>query len=139
GDALYVFAGNGTGSFDAPGVIHLPGTMTALAAGNFGRQSATSVVLGVAGPHDSFSLLVYDGTKDGLVLSNNYLLGAAASSFAFGNLAGGADVAVVSGGQVRILNGSTRQLENISLPVTVSAVVVGSFIHDRNAGQQMAL
>jgi uncharacterized repeat protein (TIGR01451 family) len=139
GNALYVFAGNGKGGFAAPQTISLQGVITALAAGRFGKSPATSVAVGLAGANNSFSLSVYGGTQHGLTQPSNYSLSAAASSFAFGNLTGSADIAVVSGGQVEILSGSTRQLQTVSLPVDVSAVVLGSFIHDRNSGLQMAL
>ncbi|HJX84302.1 MAG TPA: VCBS repeat-containing protein, partial [Candidatus Angelobacter sp.] len=139
GNAMYVFAGDGNGGFGAPKTINLQGAITALAAGNFGKSLATSVVLGLAGPNNSFSLSVYGGTPHGLAQPSSYPLNAAASSLAFGNLAGGSDIAVVSGGQVQIFSGSTRQLQTVSLPVDVSAVVLGSFIHDRNSGLQMAL
>jgi uncharacterized repeat protein (TIGR01451 family) len=139
GNAMYVFAGDGHGGFAAPQVMNLPGAITALAAGNFGKSVATSVAVGLAGPNNSFSLSVYSGTQHGLAQPRGYSLSASASSFAFGNLTGSADIAVVSGGQLQILSGSTRQLQAVSLPVDVSAVALGSFIHDRNSGMQIAV
>src|SRR5262249_26146025 len=69
-----------------------------------------------------------------------YPVSAPVSNILFGDFGdAGLDVAFLSGGKIQILRSSTMQLATVSLPVTVRAFALGSFIYDRNYGQQIAL
>lgn len=142
GNALYLFSGDGKGKFANRQVISLPGSITALAAGRFGRvEDFASLIVGVSGPQKAFSLFLYRGTAQGPARRSSFPLTAAASAVAFGDLDGDRlpDAAVLSGGQVQILHSSSLQLETVSLPVSPVSIALGSFVHDRGLRLQMAL
>jgi hypothetical protein len=139
--ALYILPNDGAGKFQAPQLLRLTGTVTALAAGNMGiGRALTNVLVGLTDPGNSFSLLVLGGTDFGLGAVATFPLSGPASNFSFGNLGDQMeDAAFLSGGQVVLLHSSSRQLENLSLPANASALALGSFIYDRNPQLQIAL
>ncbi len=142
GNALYLFAGDGKGGFASPQIISLNGGVTAMAAGDFGNaaHSETLMVGTSAQSPAGFMMSVYHGTTQGLVSLASYALTAAVSNINFGDFGdSGLDAAFLSGGQVQILRSSTMELESVSLPVSASALVLGSFLPDRTNGMQMAL
>jgi uncharacterized repeat protein (TIGR01451 family) len=138
---LYVLQGDGHGNFRAPQVVNLAGGVTALGGGKLGRTSPSSdLIVGISGP-DGSSLLLYRGASKGPKLLAHYSLGGPVSSIAFGNLTAGAgaDAAVVADGGLFILASSSMQLERAALPITATAVALGSFVYDREGRMQMAL
>ncbi len=139
GNTLYIFTGDGRGKFASRQIIGLPGAITALAAGQFGRVG-TTLLVGVSGPQNS-SLVVYRGTAQGAARLASYPLTAPVTAVAFGDLDGDRqpDAAVLSGGQVQILHSSSLRLETVSLPVSAVSMALGSFVHDRGLRLQMAL
>jgi uncharacterized repeat protein (TIGR01451 family) len=138
-NTLYIFPGDGKGGFGTPQTVGVPGGVTSLAAGEFGPSAQFSTVLiGTKGSGKNFSLIVLGGSYQGLNMSGAFPLKAEASSFDFGNFGGGNDVAFLSGGQIFILRSSTLQLSQVSLPFTVRALAVGSFMFDRSGGAQIA-
>lgn len=142
GNALYIFPGDGKGNFGQPQILNLSGGVTALAAGNLGNgQAFTNIVAGIANSQKSFSLLVLGGTGVGFGALASYPLSAPASNIVFGDLDGDArpDMAVLAGGQVLIYHGASGQLEPVSLPFSVQALALGSFVFDRDSREQMAL
>lgn len=140
GSTLYLFPGDGKGSFGAPQTVKVGGGITALAAGQFGSGHNDSLVVGFSGPGKNFSLAVYVATSKGFTASATYVLQAAASNIVFGDFGdAGPDVAFLSGGKVQILRSPTMKASAISLPVAVRAFALGSFIYDRNRGVQIAL
>src|SRR2546427_889396 len=142
GNALYVFPGDGKGNFGQPQVFSLSGGITALAAGNLGNgQAFTNLVVGISDSKKSFSLLILGGTEVGLGSLASYPLRGPASNIVFGDLDGDArpDLAVLAGGQVLIYHGASGQLEPVSLPFSVQALALGSFVFDRDSREQMAL
>jgi fimbrial isopeptide formation D2 family protein len=139
-NTLYVFPGDGKGGFGAAQTIGVPGGVTSLAAGEFGPSAQYSTVLiGVNGVGKSFSLIAMGGSPQGLNMTGAIPLKAAASNFDFGNFGLGNDAAFLSGGQIFILRSSSLKIVPVSLPVTVQAFAVGSFLFDRNAGAQIAI
>ncbi len=145
GNSLNLLAGDGHGRFAGPEIVKLPGTVSALASGKIGATGQPAAVLiGVQGPKQPL-LLLYRSTAAGLVLEHSYNLSAPATAFAFGDLHGHMvpdEAAVVAGGQVYILHSpgnSTPVLRQVSLPFSVSAITLGSFLFDRNRRLQMAL
>ncbi len=141
GNAIYLFAGDGTGKFANPQIIHLTGGITALAAGDPGNgRLLSNLAVGISGSNNSFSFLILGDTGAGFGALANYPLSSPASNINFGEFGdGGSDAAFLSGGAVFILRTSTLQLQKVTLPVSASALSLGSFIYDRNGGSQIAL
>src|ERR1700730_7356247 len=142
GNALYLFSGDGKGKFVSWQVISLPGAITVLAAGQFGRAGAfTSLIVGLCDTQKQFSFTLYRNTAQGLARLASYPLTDSASAVVFGDLDGDLrpDAAVLSGGQIQILHSSSLQLETVSLSVSAVSMALGSFIHDRGLRLQMAL
>ncbi|HEX3584626.1 MAG TPA: CSLREA domain-containing protein [Candidatus Angelobacter sp.] len=140
GNSLYLFPGDGKGSFGAPQTIALSGGVTAMAAENLLRSLPYSnLVVGVATPRSS-SLLVFSGSDSGLTPPAVFPLKAAVSNIVFGDFGdSNTDTAFLSGGNLFILHSSNFQMEALSLPVNASAMALGSFIFDRAGSLQIAL
>jgi trimeric autotransporter adhesin len=140
GSTLYIFNGDGKGSF-APGpTISVPGGITSLGTGFLGKSLPfTDLIVGVSSSKQSF-LAVYAGSSEGLAPLSAFPLKAPATSINFGEFGDmGPDAAFLSGGQVVLLHSSTMQLETLSLPVNAQAMVLGSFVYDRVPGLQIAV
>ncbi len=140
GSSLYLFPGDGKGSFGAPQTIALSGGVTAMAAENLLRSLPYSnLVVGVASPQSS-ALQVFSGSDAGLTSPAVFPLKAAANNIVFGDFGDShTDTAFLSGGNVFILHSSNFRMEALSLPVNASALALGSFIFDRTGGLQIAL
>ncbi len=145
GNSLNLLAGDGHGRFGSPEIVKLPGSVTAFASGKIGATGQPAAVLiGVQGPKQPL-LLLFRSTAAGLVLEHSYNLSAPATAFAFGDLHGHMipdEAAVIAGGQLWILHSpgnSAPVLRQVSLPFSVSAISLGSFVFDRNRRLQMAL
>jgi uncharacterized repeat protein (TIGR01451 family) len=142
GTALCILTGDGKGHFTACQTINLSGGVTSMAAGSLGKATPFSnLLVGVSGPaQNSFSLQLYNGTRQGLIGAASYPVGAAVSNILFDDFGDiGPDAAFLSGGQVMLLHSSSMQVERLSLPVSASAMALGSFLYDRNPGLQIAL
>jgi hypothetical protein len=140
GSSIYLLTNDGKGNFSAPKAIQVGGPVTALAAGDFGRQGVYSKLLVGISDHSGSYLMVYTGTPKGLGGLSVLPLRGPASNITFAHLGGiGPDAIFIAGGEVLILHSSSMQLEQLSLPVTAKALVVGSFIHDRNPQLQIAV
>ncbi|HEX5233969.1 MAG TPA: hypothetical protein VFW25_01425 [Silvibacterium sp.] len=140
GSSIYLLSNNGKGKFAAPKAINVGGPITGMSAGEFGRRGAYSKLLvGISDRRGSY-LMVYAGMLNGLGGVTVLPLQATLASIEFADLGDiGPDAVVIAGGQVAILHSSTMRLESLSLPVAAKALVVGSFIYDRNAQLQMAI
>lgn len=137
---LLVLYGDGKGNFSAPMAVSLPGSVTALTAGNLGpAQVAGTLLVGVTSAQGS-SLLVYSGSNAGPELQATFPLDAPATNLIFApfELAGN-DAAFLSGGQVWVLRYPTMQLVKIPLPVSGVAMAAGSFLYDRSPALQIAV
>jgi CSLREA domain-containing protein len=144
GTAIYLLIGDGKGSFAAPQAVPVNGTVVTLAAGNLGRTLTSSMLAGVSSPQTGFSLLVFslpaDGSSQNLSAVASFSLSAAPSNILFGDFGeAGDDAAFLVDGDVALLHSSSMELEQLSLPVSGSAMALGSFIYDRNAHIQIAL
>ncbi|HJT53290.1 MAG TPA: FG-GAP-like repeat-containing protein, partial [Candidatus Angelobacter sp.] len=144
GTAIYLLIGDGKGNFAAPQAVPVNGTVVTLAAGNLGRTLTSSVLVGVSSPQTGFSLAVFslpaDGSSQNLSAVASFSLSAAPSNILFGDFGdAGDDAAFLVGGDVALLHSSSMELEQLSLPVSGSAMALGSFIYDRNAHIQIAL
>src|SRR5262249_42632425 len=99
----------------------------------------SNLVIGTATPQDA-SLLVFSGSQEGPVSLQSFALSAAVSQIAFGDFGDpNSDVAFIAGGDVFVLYSSTMQIEGLHLPVSASAMTLGSFINDRHPHTQIAL
>ena len=85
GNNLYLFPGDGKGSFGAAQTIGLSGGVTALAAENLLRSLPYSnIIVGVSTAQSS-SLLVFSGSDTGMTSPAVFPLKAAASNIVFGD------------------------------------------------------
>jgi len=102
-NSFYVLEGDGKGNFSNPKVTHLPGAVTALAAGNLGREDGlTSLVIGVTSTNSSrpvlrslmtersqrSSVLVYKYTGQAVTNVSTHQVNAAVSSITLGDVYG---------------------------------------------------
>ncbi|MGC2696749.1 MAG: CSLREA domain-containing protein, partial [Candidatus Angelobacter sp.] len=140
GAALYVFSGDGKGNFAAPQTVNLPGGVTAMLGGDLGHATGfNKIVLGITGQSGS-ELAIFSGSQDGLNPVAAFPLSGPASSLNFGDFGdGGNDLAFLAGGKVQILRASTMQLQQVSLPISATALAVGTFVIDRMPGLQLAM
>ncbi|HEY6968146.1 MAG TPA: Ig-like domain repeat protein [Candidatus Angelobacter sp.] len=139
GNSLYIFPGDGKGNFGDPESISLSGGVTSLAVGQFGGSHQSTLVVGISQGRSS-SLLLLVASQQGISALGSYPVNGPVSNILFGHFGdSGPDVAFLAGGQIQILRSSTMQLSPVSLPVTVRAFALGSFIWDRNEGSQIAV
>jgi hypothetical protein len=140
GSALVVFTGDGKGNFTAPQTVNLPGGVTAMLGGYLGGATGfNQIVVGINGQSGP-ELAVFNGSQDGLDPVAAFPLSGRASNLNFGDFGDGAnDLAFLAGGKVEILRASTMKVQQVSLPITVSALAVGTFVIDRAPGLQLAL
>jgi Big-like domain-containing protein/List-Bact-rpt repeat protein len=128
GGSLYLLAGDGHGNLLAPRIVPLTGQVTAMAVtGN------SHVVVSLDGPSGS-QLVILAPSPEGLTAGASYPLPARGDSVAWGNLGGGADVAVGAGANVVLIYNALEanaQTETVSLPFNVQALVLGDFIWDQ--------
>ncbi len=112
----------------------------AMLGGYLGHATGfNQIVVGING-NSGAELAIFNGSKDGLDPVAAFPLSGAASNLNFGDFGDGSnDLAFLAGGKVQILRGSTMKLQQISLPITASALAVGSFVIDRAPGLQLAL
>ena len=149
GGDLFLLAGDGQGSLNAPEQISLPGVVTAMTAGEFRAADGwTDAALCVDGPSGPM-LLIYDGAAGGLTGKPFELaLPAAATAVRFGELDSDPfmDLAVATGGQVEIVHGWGRK-QNVSLSSRVERVDaspgvmgldIGFFVWNREGKKQLA-
>src|SRR5262249_48654178 len=133
GNVLYIFANDGKGNFGAPQTVNVARGIRALASGQLGRTETL-----IAGGARSLTVYVY--TPQGLTALASYPIAGPVSNILFGDFGdSGPDVAFLSDGKIQILRTSTMQVATVSLPVTVKAFALGSFVYDRNGGSQIAL
>jgi hypothetical protein len=100
GSALYFLAGDGRGNLLAPQVVPLPGQVMALAVTDDAHVAVS--LDGANGPQ----LVILAPGSEGLIAGATYTLPARGDSVAWGNLGGGADVAVGAGANVVMIWGA---------------------------------
>ena len=134
---LSVLAGDGSGHLQAARSVPLPGKLTALATGSMrANDGGASVVAGVEGDAGG-AVLVYEAALGGLCGTPLAVpVDGTVTNLAIGDLDGDpyADVALVSGGQLRILHGRReitkadgQRLDTIAAAGAPVAIAVGSF------------
>jgi hypothetical protein len=142
--SLYLLAGDGTGNLAPAKTIPLPGVVSAMAAGNFGRdKSRSTVIVGIGGPQPA--ALVYASSAQGFTLLGRYALPVPATAFFTDDMDGDGlpDVVMIAGGQVWILHAvgfaGQPEMESLSLPVSAVTLTTGFFVHDRSGRRQIAV
>src|SRR5215510_3405220 len=139
-NSIYLISNDGKGNFSQPQAIDVGGSITALASGEFGVSGAYGKLLVTTTSGNGSFLKVFAGTESGLQDVHTVALSAAATNIEFGDFGdGGQDAAFIAGGKVYILRAAAMQLVEVSLPISVRAMALGSFMFDRNGGAQMAL
>ena len=140
GTALFVFAGDGRGNFAPPTQLNLPGSVTTMIGGDLGfGKGFQNLILGMTGPSGP-ELAIFVGGQDGVDPVAAFPLSGAPTNLQFGDFGDGQnDVAFLAGGQVQILRAATMQLQTVSLPISATALALGTFVHDKIPGLQMAL
>jgi CSLREA domain-containing protein len=155
GNTLDVASGNSSG-FEAPRSLELPGTITALAAGEKTQpESYGKAYVAINGAKGS-QLLIFDG--EGSIFSQQpemFSVPDSASSLALGRLDEDRfeDVAMVAGGRLYVQHGDrgtvsakrlaadkkAGKLESVELPFDVSSVALSDFIWDRDQRMELAV
>ena len=136
GGALYLLAGDGRGHLMPPQEVPLSGQVTALAA-----SGDAHVAVSLDGPAGARLAILAAGST-GLTVVAIHTLPARGDTVAWGNLGGGADLAVGAGRQlVMIYNalGATPHTETLSVPFQVLALALGDFIWDRDGRTEIAV
>ena len=136
GSSLFIFPGDGKGSFGAPQTVALSGGVTAMAAENLVRGAPYSnLVVGVAGPQSS-ALLIFCRLRPGHGTGGQLSLWTPPQpTSCLATLATHIPTRLSSPAATSssfIL--PTCQMEALSLPVNASAMALGSFIYDRTGG-----
>jgi hypothetical protein len=149
GGGLYLLPGDGNGGFGALEQIALPGSVTALATGEFRAADGFSdLAVGVAGPAGP-ALLIFDDAMAGFSHALlQYQLSAPASAIEFGGLDDDPflDVAVAAGSEVDIIHGWGRdrsaafksRVERINLENNARGLAIGEFVWDREGRSEIA-
>src|SRR5258708_11780325 len=133
GSSIYLLSNDGKGNFSTPRAIDVGGAITALAVGEFGKSGPFSKLLVGVCDEKGSSLHVYEGAVNSLGDRNTHPLNGPATNLVLDELGGGRhDAFFVSNGKVGILHSSPMRLEKVSLPASVNAFALGSFIYDRN-------
>lgn len=151
GAEVYLTRGNGAGGFNETRKISLPGTVTALAAGQVDApDSLTDAVIGVANDKGA-ALLVYEGANGLNDKPLRYELSSPADLLVVGQMDNfpAGDVAILANGGVSILHGRNQRegnlseqaarFENITLSFNVKTLALGEFIWDREGRYELAL
>jgi hypothetical protein len=136
GAGLYLLAGDGQGNLLAPQAVPLTGQIMALAVTGDGHVAVS--VDGPSGPQ----LVILAPSSEGLTAAATYPLPAQGGSVAWGNLGGGADVAVGAGTNVvmvyRALT-ANAQTEIVTVPFQVQGLALGDFIWDRDGRTEIGV
>ena len=140
GHSIYLLSNDGKGNFSTPRAIEVGGPITALVVGDFGDSRAFSKLLvGICDERGS-SLRVYEGAVNGLGPRTTIALNGPATNLVLDDLGEAERSAVfISNRKVVILHSSSMKLEKVELQNNVTSFAMGSFIHDRNGGGQIAL
>jgi predicted outer membrane repeat protein len=147
GGALYLMPGDASGGYGVPEQITLPGSVTALAVGEFrAADGFTDVAVGITGPRGE-ALLVFDGMDGFSEPLVQYQLDEAASGIEFGGLDDDPflDVAVAAGSELLVVHGWGRKessaparVERIKFGSKLRGLAVGEYTWDRQGRSEMA-
>jgi predicted outer membrane repeat protein len=148
GGNLFLLEGDGHGGLNAAEPVSLPGSVTALTAGEFRAADGKSdVAVGVVGPSGP-ALLLFDGREGVGGEPLTFHLNAPATAVEFGEVDSSPfmGVAVATGSEIEIIHGWGRKqnvnaesrVEHIGLGSNVRGLVTGFFIWNRAGSKQLA-
>ncbi|MGA7220084.1 MAG: choice-of-anchor D domain-containing protein [Candidatus Sulfotelmatobacter sp.] len=136
GGGLYLLAGDGHGNLLPPQVVPVTGQVTAMdVAGD------SHVAVSMDSPSGAQLVILNPGTE-GLTAGASYPLSDRGDAVAWGNLGGGADVAVGAGSNVVMIYNALKenaQVETVPVPVQVKGLALGDFIWDQDARQEISV
>jgi hypothetical protein len=135
GGSLYLLEGDGHGNLLAPQIVPLTGQVRALAVTGSGHVAVS--LDGASGAQ----LVILHPTPAGLIAGATYTLPSRGDAVVWGNLDGGADVAVGAGANVMVIYNALRanaQTETVNLPFSVRALAIGNYILDRDGRSEIA-
>jgi hypothetical protein len=149
GGDLFLLAGDGRGGLNAPQQISLPGSVTAMTAGEFRALDGwTDIAVGVEGPSGP-ALLIFDGANALQGEPMSFRLSAAATAVEIAGLDDDSfqDLAVAAGSEVDIIHGWGRKqqvdpqtrFQRISLNSNALDLAVGFFLWNRAGSNQIAV
>lgn len=129
GGKLYMLAGDGTGKLGLPELVTVGGPVRAMATSGDGH-----VALSIDGEHGP-ELVILAPAAEGPVHETAYPLPARGDAVLWGNLGGGADVAVGSGSHILIVYNVLERnpkTETVDVPFKVEGLTAGNFIWNRD-------
>ena len=146
---LFLLEGDGLGGLKEARQISLPGSVTAMTAGQFRAADGwTDIAVGVAGPSGP-ALVIFDGENELSDEPMTFSLSAPAVAVQFGSLDNDSfqDVAVAAGSEVDIIHGWGRKQEvdrqslvqRISVNNNTRDLALGNFIWNRAGSNQIAV
>jgi uncharacterized repeat protein (TIGR01451 family) len=134
--AAYLLAGDGEGNLLAAKQVSLAGAVTAMAASADGHVAVSLM------EKNGSQLVILNPGAGGLTAGATYSLPARGDSLAWGNLGGGADLAVGAGANVVMIYGALGahpQTESVNIPYEVHALAIADFIWDRDGRNEIAI
>jgi hypothetical protein len=136
GGGLYLLAGDGRGNLLPPQVVPLTGQVTAMDA-----TGDSHVAVSTESPSGS-QLVILNPGAEGLTAGASYPLPDRGDAVAWGNLGGGADVAIGAGANVVMIYNALKenaQTEIVPVPVQVKGLALGDFIWDQDGRQEISV
>ena len=133
---LYLLAGDGTGNLMPAQIVPVTGQVRALAASPDGH-----VAVSLDNPNGS-ELAILSSSTGGMIAGATHPLAAPGDSVAWGNLGGGADIAVGAGKNIALIYNvlSTKpQTETITVPFQVMGLALGDFIWDQDGRTEISV
>ncbi|MGA8213798.1 MAG: Ig-like domain repeat protein [Candidatus Sulfotelmatobacter sp.] len=136
GGAAYLLAGDGKGNLLSAKPVPLVGAVTAMAASADGHVAVSLET------KSGWQLAILNPSAAGFTAGATYPLPARGDSLAWGNLGGGADIAVGAGTTVVMIYaplGAHSQTETVNISYEVHALALGDFIWDRDGRTEVAI
>ncbi len=132
---IYLLAGDGTGNLLPAQIVPLTGQVRALAVLPDGH-----VAVSLDNPNGS-ELAILSPSASGLIPGATYPLPASGDSVAWGNLGGGADIAVGAGKNIALIYNALSakpQTETVTVPFQVMGLALGDFIWDQDGRTEIS-
>ncbi|MGA6982751.1 MAG: Ig-like domain repeat protein [Candidatus Sulfotelmatobacter sp.] len=132
---LYLLAGDGTGNLMPAQIVPLTGQVRALAV-----SPDDHVAVSLDNPNGS-ELAILSSSTGGLIAGATHPLPAPGDSIAWGNLGGGADIAVGAGKNIALIYNvllAKPQTETVTAPFQVMGLALGDFIWDQEGRTEIA-
>jgi hypothetical protein len=136
GGHLYILAGDGKGGLLAPQLVPVSGSVSALAVTGDGH-----VAVSMEGPKGA-EVRILAPSSHGLVAGAQFKLPERGDSIAWGDLGGGADLAITAGSDVVVIYNALSvkpQTEAVKLPFSALGLALGNFIWNREGRAEISV